>query len=110
MIRRKNKKVYLYTEVEPASLEAVLEIDIYDKICQIETSEGNSYNCHWEEYIDVIEEAIQHSIIEVNKKIINTKQVIYSYNQIDDGVNAEKNEQALQKNLDLKQYLINYTV
>ena len=105
MLGRKNGKVYLYTQVEPSSIGAVLEIDIYAKTCTIETNENEQFEADWDEYKVEITTCVQQCICVVKEKIINNMNVIHSYRVRHDEQNVEKNERFLKRNQELLHYL-----
>ena len=110
MIRRKEKKVFLYTSVPPTALDTVLIIDIYHKECKIETSEGEEFEAVWQEYTDIIESAIEDAKVEVKEKILNNNKVILSYTNENDENGIQKNNNFLNRNNELLQYLESYQV
>lgn len=110
MIRRKEGKVFLYTGVQPAALDTVLIIDIYNRKCKIETSEGEEFEANWNEYIDEIELAIDDAKQSIDEKILNNIKVIHSYTNIADEENIQKNTKFLNRNKELLTYLQGYEI
>jgi hypothetical protein len=109
MIKRKDNKVFLYTEIEPKNLNSVLEINIDDKTCVVDTVEG-SFVVDWSEYLEEIEMSVKESIDEVKQKIINNKNVIHSYETLGNQQQVEKNKRFLQRNIELLERLKTYVI
>ena len=109
MIKRKENKVFLYAEIEPKHLDAVLEINIDDKTCVVDTVEG-SFEVDWSEYLSEIENQVTESIVEVQQKIINNKNVIHSYSEEGNQQQVERNTKFLDRNLKLLEKLRNYVI